>query len=142
MPPRSKRVYCFGSVCYSVILSFCNSVWIFYLVNTFWTVSARALTFHRVFLLTIPFQGYHHFYPVTLTLEFDLLFENLTLFVTFEQWVRELWYFTCAFLGTRHWVPFFFTLCLWSWSKTYSLKTLTLQLLWNSECHSFQISRK
>ena len=52
-----------------------------------------------------------------------LILETLTLLITFEQWVLELWYFTWVFFS---WVPLFFTLWPWPWSLTYFLKTLTL----------------
>ena len=41
------------------------------------------------------------FYPVTLTLEFDPIFKTLTLLITFEQRVLELWHFTWVFLVVR-----------------------------------------
>ena len=80
--------------------------------------------FTWVFLVIRPLHGYHFFYPVTLTLEFDPFFKTLTLLITFEQWVLELWYFTWVFLVIK---PFrgyhFFTLWPWPWSSTHFLKT-------------------
>ena len=68
MPLRSKSVFCFCSVCYSEILSFCNSLWIFYLANNFWTVSTRALTFHMSLLSDNTFPGVQSFLPCDLYL--------------------------------------------------------------------------
>ena len=52
-----------------------------------------------------------------------LLSETLTLLITFEQWVLELWYFTWIFRDkTFLWVPLFFTLWPWPWSLTHFLK--------------------
>ena len=59
------------------------------------------------------------FYPVTLTLEFDSFFlKTLTLFMTFEQWVLELLYFSWKFLVIRS----FFVGTFWPWHLTYFLK--------------------
>ena len=44
------------------------------------------------------------FDPVTLNLEFDLFLKTLPLFITFEKWVLEFWYFPWVFLVSR---PFF-----------------------------------
>ena len=99
----------------------------FNLANYFWTVSAKALIFHMNithdntfqlvplfftlwpwpwsltnFLKTLTLQlrslrGYHYFYTMTLTLEFDpFFFENLNL-DTLKHWVLELLYFTWIF---------------------------------------------
>ena len=38
---------------------------------------------------------------LSLNLEFDTFLETLTLLITFEQWVLELWYFTWVFLVIR-----------------------------------------
>ena len=40
---------------------------------------ARALMFYMSILCDKTFCGYQHFYPVTLTLEFDLIFGNFNL---------------------------------------------------------------
>ena len=42
------------------------------------------------------------FDPVTLTLDFDLFLKTLTLFITFEQWVLELWYLIWVFYYTNN----------------------------------------
>ena len=41
------------------------------------------------------------FDPVTLNLEFDLFLKTLPLFITFEKWVLEFWYFPWVFLVSR-----------------------------------------
>ena len=53
----------------------------------------------------------------------SVLSKTLTLLMTLEQWVLELWYFTWAFLVIR---PFQGYHYLWHWSLTHFLKTLTL----------------
>ena len=73
-------------------------VWPFFenfnLVKNFWTVSARALIFHKnilcvkTSLLTWPLSLTH-------------FLKTLTLLITFEQWVLELWNFTWVFLVIR-----------------------------------------
>ena len=85
MPPRSKIG---GHIVFvlSVILSFCHSV---------------ILSFCNSVILSFC--------------HFVLLSETLTLLITFEQWVLELWYFTWVFLVMR---PLFFTLWPWPWSLT------------------------
>ena len=60
-----------------------------------------------------------------------LFFETLTLLITFEQWVLELWYFTWIFSVVR---PFrgnhiFFNLWPWPWILTHFLKTLILLII-------------
>ena len=54
--------------------------------------------------------------------------KTLTLLITFEQWVVELWYFKWIFRVIRpfHGYHYFFTLWRWPWSLTHFLKTLTL----------------
>ena len=74
----------------------------FNLPNSFWTVSARSLIFHMSKHCDKTFPKKQFFSPVTLTLEFDpFCLKTLTLLITFEQWVLELWYFTWAFLVIR-----------------------------------------
>ena len=98
------------SLCHSVILSFCNSVilsfcpplWNFNLANNFWTVSARALIFH----MSIPCNKTFQWVPLFFTLwpwpwSLTYFLKTLTLLITLEQWVLELWYFTWVFLVTR-----------------------------------------
>ena len=50
--------------------------------------------------------------------------ENLTLLITFEQYVLELWYFTWVIIVTRPFrtYQYFFTLWPWPWSLTYFKK--------------------
>ena len=49
-----------------------------------------------------PWSSTNNFYLVTLTLVFDLLYENLlTLLITMELWGLELWYVTWVFLVTE-----------------------------------------
>ena len=69
---EDRGAYCFCPVCHSVVLSFCNSVilsfcpplWNFNLANNFWTVSSRALIFHR----NIPCDKTFLLVPLLLTL--------------------------------------------------------------------------
>ena len=51
------------------------------LVNNYRTVKARALIFQMTISRARPFRGYkvNNFDPVIMTLEFDLLFENVNL---------------------------------------------------------------
>ena len=51
-------------------------------------MGARALVFHMSILCYKIFQLVPTFNPVTLSLEFDLFFETLTLLITFEQWLH------------------------------------------------------
>ena len=75
-----------------------------------------------------PFHGYHFFATVTLTLEFDLLFENFNLANNF--WTVSaralIFQMSIPYYKTFLWVPLFLRHLLWSWSLTYLLKTLTL----------------
>ena len=52
----------------------------------------------------------------------------LTLLITFQPWVLELWYFKCVFFVTRplHGYQHIFTQWPWPLCLTYFLKTLTL----------------
>ena len=117
MPPRSKIgghiVFVLSvilSFCHSVILSFCNSVilsfcpplWNFNLANNFSTVRARALIFH----MSIPCDKTFLWIPLFLTLwpwpwRLTYFLKTLTLWISFEQWVLELWYYTWVFLVIR-----------------------------------------
>ena len=79
------------------------------------------------------------FYPVFLTLEFDLLFEkSLTLLINFEKLVLEVWCFTWLFLVTE---PFYEIQDLWSWpwpwSLAYFMYILTLFITF--ECFDLNI---
>ena len=47
-----------------------------------------------------PFRGFHFFLPCDLYLWTHIL-KTLTLLITFEQWVQELWYFMWVFLVIR-----------------------------------------
>ena len=74
----------------------------FNLANNFWTVSARALIFH----MSIPCDKTFLWVPLFLTLwpwpwSLTHLKKTITLLITFEQWVLELWYFTWVFLVIR-----------------------------------------
>ena len=55
---------------------------------------------HEPFLWQGFSVGTSIFYPFTLTLEFDLLLNTLTLLITFEQWMLELSHFTWEILVT------------------------------------------
>ena len=108
--PRDRRsgAYCFCPVCHSVIPLFCHSLWNLNLAYNFWTMNARALIFH----MNIPCDKTLFFDTVTLTLSLTHFLKTLTLLITFEQWVPELWYFIWVFLVI---IPFrgyhYFWLC-------------------------------
>ena len=72
----------------------------FNLANNFWIVSARALIFHMNILYDKTFSVYHYVWPHELGV-WPILKKNLTLFITFEQWELEVWYFKLIFLVTR-----------------------------------------
>ena len=126
MPPRSKIgghiVFVLSVILsfrHSVILSFCPPLWNFNLANNFWTVSARALIFH----MSIPCDKTFPWIPLFFTLwpwpwSLTYFCKTLTLLITFEQWVLELWYFTWVFLVIR---PFCWYLTFWPWHLTYFL---------------------
>ena len=64
----------------------------FNLTTNFWAVSARALmhVFHMCILCDNIFPLVPNiFYPVTLTFEIGLLFENFNLATNYKQWVQE-----------------------------------------------------
>ena len=94
MPSRSKIGEHIVFVL-SVILSSCPHFWNFNLANNFWTVSVRVWYFTRIFLMIRPFRGYLILplwpWPWSLTYFLKTL---LTMLITFEQWVLELWYLT------------------------------------------------
>ena len=126
MPPRSK----IGGILFLSCLSFCPPLWNFNLANNFWTVwtvSARALIFHMSISCDKTFPWAPLFFtqwpwPWSLT----HFLKTLTLLITFEQWVLELWYFTRIFPVIRPSCGLFLTLWHWPWSLTHFLKTLTL----------------
>ena len=98
---------------------------IFNLANNFWTVSARALIFH----MSIPCDKTFPLVPLFLTLwpwpwSLTHFLKTLTLLITFEQWVPELWYFTWVILVIRPFrgYHYFFTPWPWPESVTYFLK--------------------
>ena len=99
--PRDRRpgAYCFVL---SVLLSFCHSPWNLNIANNFWTVNARALIFH----MSIPCDKIVPLVPLFYTLwpwpwSLTHFLKTLTLLITFEQWMLELWYFTWVFLVIR-----------------------------------------
>ena len=126
MPPRSWGILFLSCLsffhCHSVILW--NSETLTLLI-TFVQWVLKLCHFTWIFLVIKPFCGYHYFYSVTLTLEFDPFFENFN--PAFKQWALELWYFTWKFpviwlfLGYHY----FFTPWPWSWILIQFLKTLT-----------------
>ena len=63
----------------------------FNLAYNFWTVSAKALIFHMSISCDFFTQ-----WPWPWSLAY--FFKTLTLLITFELWVLELWYFTWVFL--------------------------------------------
>ena len=90
-----------GACCFFPV-SFCPPLWNFNLANNFWTESARALIFHMRIPCdkTFPWiQLFLTLWPWPLSLTYFL--KTLTLQITFEQWVLELWYFTWVFLVIR-----------------------------------------
>ena len=94
-------------------LSFCPPLWIFNLENNFWIVSTRALRFQMSISCDKTFQWVPLFFtlwpwPWTLT----HFLKTLSLLITFEQWVQELWCFTWVFLLTRPFCGFPVTLAL------------------------------
>ena len=116
--PRDRRSvsYCFCPVCHSVILSK-N----FNLANNFWTENARALIFH----MSIPCDNTFPWVPLFFTLwpwpsSLTHFLKTLTLLITFEQWVLELWYFTWVFFvmrpfcGYHYLLPWDLDLGVWS----------------------------
>ena len=117
---KDRGSYWFCPVCHSVILSFCPLFWNFNLANNFWTVSARALIFHMSILCNKTFP----WIPLFFTLwpwSWSLIdfFKTLTLQITFEQLVQELWYSTWVFLvikpfiGYHYFLPCDLDLVVW-----------------------------
>ena len=94
--PRDRRsgAYWCCPVCHSVIPLFCHSRWNLNLAYNLWTMNARALIFH----MNITCDKTLFFETVTLTLSLTHFLKTLTLLITFEQWVPELWYFIWVFL--------------------------------------------
>ena len=118
---EDRGAYCFcpvchsviPSLCHSVIPSFCHSLWNFNLANNFWTVNARALIFH----MSIPCDKTFLWVPLFWTLwpwpwSMTHFLKTLTLLITFEQWVLELWYFTWVSLVIRPFRVFHYVLPL------------------------------
>ena len=75
----------------------------FNLANNFWTVSARAL----IFYMNITCVKIFSWVPLFFTLwswpwSLTHFFETLTLLITSEQWVLELWYFKWVFFVMRN----------------------------------------
>ena len=99
--PRDRRS---GGILFLSCLSFCHYVILssslkLQLANNFWTVSARALIFHMSIPCDKTFRGYHYLWPWPWSLTYFL--KTLTLRITFEHWVLELWYFTWVILVIR-----------------------------------------
>ena len=126
---EDRKAYCFCPVC---IQSFCPPLWNLNLANNFWTVRARALIFHMNISCdkTFPWGAlFFTLWPWPWSLTHFL--KPLTLLMTFQQWVLELWYFTWifpvirTFLGYHYFLPCDLDL---PWSLTHFLKTLTLQI--------------
>ena len=74
--------------------------------------------------MTRPFSGYQHLYPLTVTSEFDLFFENLNLLKNMRTESTRAFIF---YLNISSWKPFplvptFFTLYNWPWNfKNFNL---------------------
>ena len=97
--PRDRRS---GGILFLSCLSFCLPLWNLNLANNFWKVSARALIFH----MSIPRDKTFQWVPLFFTLwpwpwSLTYFFKTLTVLITFELWVLELWYFTWVFLVIR-----------------------------------------
>ena len=129
MPPRLKIG---GHIVFvlSVILSFCHSVLLsetLTLLITFKQWVPELWYFTWVFIVIRPFSGTIIFNPVTLTLEFDLLFKNFNLAKIF--WTVSaralIFHMSIPCDKTFLWTPSFLTLWPWPWSLSYFLKTLT-----------------
>ena len=89
---------------------------------------------HIVFVLSVIVSFRHSL----------ILSETLTLPITFEQWIRELWYFTWVFLLKRPFHGYQHLRTLWSWpwpcSLAYFMKTLTLLIHIN--CNYWTVSTR
>ena len=103
----------------------------FNLANNFWTVNASALIFH----MSIPCDKTFPWVPLFWTLwpwPWILIhfLKTLTLPITFEQWVREIWYFTWIFPVKRHFRGYdnFFLVTLILESEQFKKKNLTLPI--------------
>ena len=101
----------------------------FNLANNFWTVSYS-------FDISHEYSLWHYFpwIPIFFTLRpwpWSLTLKKLTLLITFQQRVLELWYFTCIFSGdkTFPWKPTFWIMWPWPLSLANLLNTLTLLLI-------------
>ena len=60
----------------------------FNIVQNIWTVSARAMIFHRS-ISNDKTLGMNTFHPLTLALEFGLLFENLTFLINYRVYPKH-----------------------------------------------------
>ena len=100
----------------------------FNLAFKFRTVSTRALIFH----MTIPCDKTSTWvplflYPVTLTLDLTHVLKTLTLLITFELWMLDLWYFTGVFLvirsfrGYHYFLPCYLGLGEWPFFENVNL---------------------
>ena len=92
----------------------------FNLAYNFGTVSVRALIFH----MSTPCEKTFKWVPLFLTLwpwpwSLNHFLKTLTLLITIEQWVLELWYFTWVslvirpFRGYHYFLPCDFDLGVW-----------------------------
>ena len=98
--------------------------WKLYLAYNCWTVSARALIFH----MSIPCDETFLWVPLFFTLwswlwSLTHFLKTLTLLITFEQWVLEVWYFTWIPLVKR---SFCWYLTFWPCHLTNLKKKMTL----------------
>ena len=107
MPLRSQIgghfVLSCQSFCNSVIVPFCNYVWNFNLAYNFSNMSTGVGIYHISFSRDNTFTKV----PTLLTWwpgPWSLIFflKTFTLQITFERWKLEVWYFTWAFLETKH----------------------------------------
>ena len=97
----------------------------FNLTYNFWTVSARALIFH----MSIPCDKTFLLVPLFFILwpwpwSLNHFLKTLTILITFEQWVLELWHFTWVSLMIRPLVALFFTL---TWEFDLLFKNFNVQ---------------
>ena len=94
-------------------MSFCNSIWNFYLANNVWTVNAR------VWYMSIPSDKTFPWVSTYLILwpwSLPLFIKIFNLLITFEQPVLELLYYIFVFLVTTAFYGYQHVLTLRYWS--------------------------
>ena len=92
----------------------------FNLAKNFWTVSAGVNSFHMNSLWQ-SFSGGTNIFTLWQPRKLTYFLKTLTLLITFEQWVLELWYFIWIFYETRpsrghqQFQPYMYDLYLGAW---------------------------